>query len=255
VPGHGARSSTLPPINLHGDQIADHKHMLCSGQKSSQSNEAATRFRPRALITEADAIQIYLSRPGRNAAQVSNRIEAMMFWVRKLGVSPKAIRDIWNRRTWAPETQHLWTEGEFAMIRAKSKKIRNGVGQCKGHCKSQSSAHSSGSPAASYDPYSWTNTQNMSSILNSFGMQSWHSSSSQKYSDHLRPCTSRPASIELEPTEAVIPAALLDRREARDFLLSINSIPSDSSSVTYGSVDVMENLGADDPFHADWPYW
>jgi hypothetical protein len=37
-------------------------------------------------------------------------------------VSPKAIRDIWNRRTWAAETQHLWGEGEVAMVRTKPHK-------------------------------------------------------------------------------------------------------------------------------------
>ena len=26
------------------------------------------------------------------------------------GVSPKTVRDIWNRRTWAYATHHLWTQ-------------------------------------------------------------------------------------------------------------------------------------------------
>ncbi len=32
------------------------------------------------------------------------------------------ISGIWNRRTWAAETQHLWGEGEVAMVRTKPQK-------------------------------------------------------------------------------------------------------------------------------------
>ena len=35
-------------------------------------------------------------------------------------MSPKAIRDIWNRRTWTQETRHLWIEGESQFIRRKT---------------------------------------------------------------------------------------------------------------------------------------
>lgn len=31
----------------------------------------------------------------------------------QFGVSPKTVRDIWNRRSWAPETRHLWIPGEL----------------------------------------------------------------------------------------------------------------------------------------------
>ena len=33
----------------------------------------------------------------------------------KYGVSPKTVRDIWNRRTWTNATRNLW-EPEFKMI-------------------------------------------------------------------------------------------------------------------------------------------
>ena len=38
---------------------------------------------------------------------------------KKYGVSPKAIRDIWNRRTWQNGTRHLWAENDKPMIRSK----------------------------------------------------------------------------------------------------------------------------------------
>ena len=56
-------------------------------------------------MTEKEAVEIYLFRKYRPGHKVST---AMLS--RQYNVSPKAIRDIWNRRTWAPETQHLWTD-------------------------------------------------------------------------------------------------------------------------------------------------
>ncbi len=32
------------------------------------------------------------------------------------GVSPKAIRDIWNRRTWTEQTRHLWAGDESKQV-------------------------------------------------------------------------------------------------------------------------------------------
>jgi hypothetical protein len=40
-------------------------------------------------------------------------------------VSPKTIRDIWNRRTWATETRHLWKDGETQGIRKKYPKVKS----------------------------------------------------------------------------------------------------------------------------------
>ena len=34
----------------------------------------------------------------------------------RFGVSPKTVRDIWNRRTWAHTTVHLWQEEESSGI-------------------------------------------------------------------------------------------------------------------------------------------
>ncbi len=37
---------------------------------------------------------------------------------KKYNVSPKTIRDVLNRRTWAKETRHLWAKDEQASLRA-----------------------------------------------------------------------------------------------------------------------------------------
>mmetsp|Transcript_85889 Transcript_85889/g.229109 ORF Transcript_85889/g.229109 Transcript_85889/m.229109 type:complete len:134 (+) Transcript_85889:3-404(+) len=35
-----------------------------------------------------------------------------------LNINAKAVRDIWNRRTWTEETQHLWEDGEVPVMRS-----------------------------------------------------------------------------------------------------------------------------------------
>jgi hypothetical protein len=46
---------------------------------------------------------------------------------KKFNVSPKAIRDIWNRRTWTQETHHLWTEDEHPIIRLERKTYKSSL--------------------------------------------------------------------------------------------------------------------------------
>jgi hypothetical protein len=74
---------------------------------------------PRAVLTESQAIEIYTYRkidansPKRDQCLLG-RSSAL---AKKFNVSPKTIRDIWNRRTWTHETQHLWTGDERPIIR------------------------------------------------------------------------------------------------------------------------------------------
>ena len=74
---------------------------------------------PRAVLTATQAIEIYSYRKVKSNGQktdslLSGRSAAV---AKKFNVSPKAIRDIWNRRTWSQETKHLWTDDERPMIR------------------------------------------------------------------------------------------------------------------------------------------
>ena len=67
------------------------------------------RAAPRAVLSAQQAIEIYSQRPVSGTGGWRTLIVAERF-----GVSPKTVRDIWNRRSWAPETRHLWAPGEFA---------------------------------------------------------------------------------------------------------------------------------------------
>jgi hypothetical protein len=65
--------------------------------KDESNGWAAIRQqKTRAILTEQQAVHIFMS--GRMLAK---RLAG------QYGVSVKAIRDIWNRRTWARETKHL----------------------------------------------------------------------------------------------------------------------------------------------------
>jgi hypothetical protein len=82
------------------------------------------RFRPRALLTQSEAIEIYLFRKTdkHQSKSESSLVGNTSALSRIYCISPKAIRDIWNRRTWTQETKHLWMEGERQFIRRNSKK-------------------------------------------------------------------------------------------------------------------------------------
>ena len=74
----------------------------------------------RAVVTKAQAVEIYLfaqaaREAGADPLQGGNSARL----AKKYGVSPKAIRDIWNRRTWTQEMRHLWAAHEQPMVRYK----------------------------------------------------------------------------------------------------------------------------------------
>ena len=58
-----------------------------------------------AVITPADAVRIYSAKL-RKTRHDASRLAA------KFGVTAKAIRDIWRRRTWKRTTAHLWVRQE-----------------------------------------------------------------------------------------------------------------------------------------------
>jgi hypothetical protein len=84
------------------------------------------KHHPRAVLTATQAIEIYSYRKTKSNCHkkdplLTGRSAAV---AKKFNVSPKAIRDIWNRRTWTQETQHLWTDDEHPMIRQE--RLRKG---------------------------------------------------------------------------------------------------------------------------------
>jgi hypothetical protein len=76
--------------------------------------------RHRAVLTQDQAIVIYTIRETTSCFGYQSLKSASL--AKQFNVSPKTIRDIWNRRTWANETRHLWTEDERPMIRTKKQK-------------------------------------------------------------------------------------------------------------------------------------
>ena len=70
------------------------------------------------MLCEAQAVEIYKIK--MNIADNPNSdllVECDRQWTRgkssaiavRYGVSSRAIRDIWNRKTWSYATQHLWS--------------------------------------------------------------------------------------------------------------------------------------------------
>ena len=82
---------------------------------------------PRALLTGEQAAEIYMI----GQAFKESRLEPLqggrsVQTAKKYGISPKAIRDIWNRRTWQNETRHLWAKNEMPLIRYKKLELLSG---------------------------------------------------------------------------------------------------------------------------------
>ena len=88
--------------------------------KCLMSGDDVLRVR-RAILTAEQAVEIYQLRPHHitidgGDAQCSGRTLSV---ARRFGISPKAVRDIWNRRSWASETSHLWAPGECPAVRSR----------------------------------------------------------------------------------------------------------------------------------------
>ena len=76
-----------------------------------------TKTHQRAILSQEQAIQIY-QRLQRKISD-ANDFSTAKLMAHTYGVSVKTIRDIWNRRTWTKETQHLWGPTDTRKIRRK----------------------------------------------------------------------------------------------------------------------------------------
>jgi hypothetical protein len=75
----------------------------------------AARTPRRIILTEKKAGEIYSLKPSPSFPESTKRGESQSRLVaEKYGVSPKTVRDIWNRKTWIAATLHmsgsLWEE-------------------------------------------------------------------------------------------------------------------------------------------------
>ncbi len=67
------------------------------------------------MLIETDVIKLYTLKLDATAHNKSTK--GMSGPVSKLfGISARAVRDVWNRNTWAYATRHLWNlEDSYAM--------------------------------------------------------------------------------------------------------------------------------------------
>jgi len=79
----------------------------------------------RAILTAVQAVQIYMLKKSDfpETSYLSGNANAV---AAKYHVSHKTVRDIWNRRTWTEETNHLWKAGEGPIIRSRRRQDKYG---------------------------------------------------------------------------------------------------------------------------------
>uniref|UniRef100_A0A7S0VM98 Uncharacterized protein n=1 Tax=Hemiselmis tepida TaxID=464990 RepID=A0A7S0VM98_9CRYP len=75
------------------------------------------------LLTQDQALEIYKVRPMDNSP---NAKPTSMDVAEQYGVSPKTVRDVWNRKTWVKVTKPLWHAGELELFLSES--VRRGPG-------------------------------------------------------------------------------------------------------------------------------
>eukprot|EP00292_Cryptomonas_paramecium_P022631 CAMPEP_0113698324 /NCGR_PEP_ID=MMETSP0038_2-20120614/22641_1 /TAXON_ID=2898 /ORGANISM="Cryptomonas paramecium" /LENGTH=197 /DNA_ID=CAMNT_0000621463 /DNA_START=46 /DNA_END=639 /DNA_ORIENTATION=- /assembly_acc=CAM_ASM_000170 len=92
--------------------------ILSSGYGEKMQSNGGRPGQQRAILTKEQAISIYLQ---RKSSGLRTSAVAAMFQV-----NPKTVRDIWNRRTWADETQHLWEDGEEPVMRSRRRMMKFG---------------------------------------------------------------------------------------------------------------------------------
>jgi len=77
---------------------------------------------PRALLTEAEAVEIYSYKSSGPKNYVPLFKGSTTSLSKKYNISPKAIRDIWNHRTWRLATRHMWTGSDTGPKQKKANK-------------------------------------------------------------------------------------------------------------------------------------
>ena len=85
-----------------------------------QMQEQNQPHRPRAVLSYADVIEIFKCRKQNPTIRQSKSASELATIFK---ISPKTVRDIWNRRTWICETKPLWSAGDTPKLRTKNGRI------------------------------------------------------------------------------------------------------------------------------------
>ena len=189
----------------------------------------------RSILTVLDAAEIYKYRKEEvlrfnvDPKLIGNAKEI----AKKFDISPKTVRDIWNRRTWIPETRHLWRETDTPTLRTK---------------KSNSELRARVSRITRMEDFA----DNL--LEHTLRMESSTSNSNPLMSKYLKSSLQNVILLPYRlpahevPTDNMISAPV-------STMMMMDSIAVLSQQSTSEPYQETEDVNRDDPFHDDWPYW
>ena len=193
-------------------------------------------------MTEVLARDIYKYKLAFNAPQSSaaspkadNGIRGKSVSVaERFDVSPKTVRDIWSRRTWAYATYPLWSDEQNAGDRQLLSPQKGRPGRPKGPRSTKSRASDRLQDMDGPDHDSQTRTINEGTLLPDDMVARRHLCSEAECVCHV---CSRP----------IFPSLQIVRK--------ISGEQSSTSHSYSGPVYDGQELGENDPFHHDWQNW
>ena len=199
------------------------------------------RVHPRSLLSEKDAIEIYQYR--KAAVNSSAMRDACLHGkssavAEKYKISPKTVRDIWNRRTWIQETRHLWSEDEKPMIRTGD--------SCRlSRCSRDSSTH-----------VEWWATPSSSECI-VLGSAAWMSAAA---SQSCSVYTTDTDMIKQFCKQATLPSTALSSRCWSQSCFGADNLHSSIAQEQHAMWEPEWGDGplageVSDPFFAEWPIW
>lgn len=215
-------------------------------------------------MTEAEVIEIYQYRKSTNSC--CNGFENEVFLTGKTAavasrfkVSPKTIRDIWNRRTWVRETRHLWAENEVPTRRPRKVKEEAPENDSSHLEKPEQKDHSIKSEPLSTETEHTDSRNNQGTDATSRKRRCRGNPKDQNKRSRV------PRKPNLEITYRTFAPSQTRTSFLGDILMSISDqgVSKESQSI---SVPPAESAGSGslspeftaadiDPFHNDWPYW
>ena len=108
---HQAEQPREPLCRTSSPDSQGSNDTVLAGKGTKQEGDENRRKSCAIALDESLAIQIYASRP-RNAGSKYGSMAAAVRLGERHGVSPKTIRDIWNRKSWVKVTRAYWTAAE-----------------------------------------------------------------------------------------------------------------------------------------------
>ena len=231
---------------------------MMTTQERSKSNRSWSG--PRTLLTKEQAAEIYMI--GR--AFTDSGLDPLCggrsaLMAKKYGVSPKTIRDIWNRRTWQNETRHLWAKHDQPMIRYKKPVMLPGHPEFRpnGREMDHISERSCPTKQSSYFPFY--------DLVRSGPSTTWSSSSMADFAFCACPLSLQDIehsvdSYELPPcavreTPSLCALQPYGPADEKGHSQDVDEIPAAAWEGPFGPCLPPASENDADPFHADWPYW